>query len=305
MTVWGVVLGTTTGVGVLLLVLAWLWARRPVLADRVLPYLRDLPAAQMRLPSQTSAARGVFGPVLRAVANWIEGVFGGSASIARRLERANLDLKVSDFRVQQATWGLVGLAAAAIPSVLISLQQPARSLPLAIACLVAGLAGVLLRENRLSAQVTQRERQILAEFPILAELLALSVAAGESVSAALDRVVRRSHGEFSAELVKVLADIRTGTPVAKAFDRLAARTGLPVVARFAEGLAVAVERGTPLADVLHAQAADVREASRRALIETGARREVAMMVPVVFLLLPLTVIYAFWPGLAGLRLVTP
>jgi len=90
-----------------------------------------------------------------------------------------------------------------------------------------------------------------------------------------------------------------------AFDELAARTGLPVVARFAEGLAIAVERGTPLADVLHAQAADVREAGRRALIEAGARKEVLMMVPVVFLVLPVTVVFAFWPGLVGLQLVTP
>ncbi len=43
----------------------------------------------------------------------------------------------------------------------------------------------------------------------------------------------------------------------------------------------------------------------RALIETGARKEVAMMVPVVFLLLPLTIVFAFYPGLAGLHLVAP
>ena len=93
--------------------------------------------------------------------------------------------------------------------------------------------------------------------------------------------------------------------MAQAFDDYSARTGLPVVSRFASGLAVAVERGTPLADVLHAQAADVREAQRRSLIESGARREVAMMVPVVFLVLPTTVLFAFWPGVVGLRMVAP
>jgi tight adherence protein C len=70
-------------------------------------------------------------------------------------------------------------------------------------------------------------------------------------------------------------------------------------------MAVAVDRGTPLAAVLHAQAADAREAGRRALIESGARREVLMMVPVVFLILPVTVLFAFWPGVVGLHLVTP
>jgi tight adherence protein C len=146
---------------------------------------------------------------------------------------------------------------------------------------------------------------MLVEFPTVAELLALAVAAGEGPVAALDRVVTRSGGELSAELGVVLADIRTGSPVTVALDSLARRSGLPVVSRFAEGMAVAIERGTPLADVLHAQATDVREAGRRALIEAGARKEVLMMVPVVFLVLPVTVVFAFWPGVIGLHLVTP
>ena len=135
--------------------------------------------------------------------------------------------------------------------------------------------------------------------------LALSVAAGESPVSALDRVVRRSHGALSDDLAQVLARIRTGEPVGAAFESLARSTGLPIVARFATGITVAMERGTPLADVLHAQAADVREAGRRLLIETAARKEIAMMAPVVFFVLPVTILFAFYPGVLGLRLTTP
>ena len=92
--------------------------------------------------------------------------------------------------------------------------------------------------------------------------------------------------------------------MASAFDRLAARTGVSSIARFAEGLAIAVERGTPLVDVLHAQAADVRESGRRELMEVGGRKEVAMMIPVVFLILPVTVVFAFFPGYIGLHLTS-
>jgi tight adherence protein C len=172
-------------------------------------------------------------------------------------------------------------------------------------CAGCGVVGVLARDYRLGGVVRRREARMLAEFPTVADLLALSVAAGEGPMAALDRVTRVAHGELSRELARVLAESRTGTPVSQALDALALRTGLPVVARFAEGFAVAIERGTPLADVLHSQAADVREASRRTLIETGARKEVLMMVPVVFLVLPVTVAFAFWPGVVGLRLMTP
>ncbi len=230
---------------------------------------------------------------------------GGAPSVRRRLERAGLDLTVHDVRVQQVVWGLVGFGVTAAWGLLRTLGGGGNAVGHLLVSGVAFTAGVLARDTWLTSQVRARERRILAEFPTVAELLALSVAAGESPVGALDRVVQRCRGELSRDLARVLAEIRTGEPVGVAFDRLAATTGVPVVARFAQGVAVAVERGTPLADVLHAQAADVREAARRELIESAARREVLMMIPVVFLVLPVTVLFAFWPGVVGLSLSAP
>ncbi len=303
----GGVLGAGLGLGLWLVATAALQARRTPLAVRVLPYLRDLPLPDS-LPSpvvSTNAFAEVFGPVLSSAGNAIERVLGGAASVRLRLQRAGLEMDVAQFRAEQVVWGLVAFALVAVPSGMVAAASPERSVPLLIFCAFAFALGVLLRENRLTAQVAHRERLILQEFPTVAELLALAVAAGESPVAALDRVVRRTNGELSAELGRVLAQVRTGTPITRAFDDLASRSGLAVVSRFAQGIAIAVERGTPLSDVLHAQAGDVREAGRRALIESGARREVLMMVPVVFLVLPVVVVFAFWPGLVGLRLVVP
>ena len=309
--VWGALLGATVGAGLLLVAARVRVIRRPQLAVRVLPYVRDLPQVgrtpQLRVASSspTSAAAGVFGPVLRSAADAVERVLGGATSVRRRLQRAGLDKTVHELRIEQVLWGVVGFAIAAAWGVLRMLTQPGSAVSSLLACGVAFVVGVLARDTYLTSQVRNRERRILAEFPTVAELLALAVAAGEGPVAALDRVVRRSGGELSADLGRVLAEIRTGEPVAAAFDAMASATGLPLVARFAQGIAVAVERGTPLADVLHAQAADVREAGRRELIETAARKEVFMMVPVVFLVLPITVLFAFWPGVVGLHLTTP
>jgi tight adherence protein C len=307
---WGAALGAVLAAGLLLVAARIRVIRRPQLALRVLPYVRDLPQVgstptlRVASSSPTSAAAGVFGPLIRSAADTVERVLGGATSVRRRLERANIDKTVHEFRVEQVLWGLVGFAVAAAYGVLRMLTAPGSALSSLLVCTIAVVVGVLARDTWLTSQVRSRERRILAEFPTVAELLALAVAAGESPVAALDRVVRRSGGELSAELGRVLADIRTGEPVGAAFDRLASATGLPLVARFAQGIAVAVERGTPLSDVLHAQAADVREAGRRELIETAARKEVFMMVPVVFLVLPITVLFAFWPGVIGLHLTT-
>ena len=142
---------------------------------------------------------------------------------------------------------------------------------------------------------------MLAEFPTVAELLALAVSAGEGAAGALDRVCRLSTGELSLELGACLADARAGASLPVALQGLADRTGLPSLARFVDGIVVAVERGTPLAEVLRAQAQDVREAGRRQVMEEGGRKEIAMMIPVVFLVLPVAVLFAVYPGVTALH----
>jgi tight adherence protein C len=299
----GAAVGALLGLGVVLAVSGWRRVRRPALELRVLPYVRDVHPF-VELPSRPGAVEAVFGPTLRAAADSIGGILGGSASVQRRLVRLGSRTTLEQFRVMQVIWGIGGFTGAAMLATFVWSVRGGSVPALLILCVVGFLAGVLGCDNRLSARVRAREERLRAEFPVVADLLALAVAAGESPVAGLERILRVIHGSLGDELGQVLADVRTGAPVASAFDALAARTGVPSIARFAEGLAVAIERGTPLVDVLHAQAADVREATRRDLIEAGGRKEVTMMIPVVFLILPVTVVFAFFPGYVGLNLTS-
>lgn len=299
----GALIGFCLSAGVVLVVSGWLRTRRPSLEQRVLPYVRDVH------PASGPAASGhvvgaVFGPTIHRFGTVVGDLVGGAASVQRRMTRLGSTRTVDDFRLLQVAWGGAGLAGGVLVSLLLwSSRRPPLPL-LVLVCAFGFVAGVLWCDNHLSSQVKAREQQMQEEFPVVADLLALSVAAGESPVAGLERVLRVCHGSLTDEIARVVSDVRTGTPVAEAFDALAGRTGVTSIARFAEGLAVAVERGTPLVDVLHAQAADVREASRRELIEAGGRREVAMMLPVVFLILPVTVVFAFFPGYVGLHLTS-
>ncbi len=299
----GALIGLCASAGVLLLVSGWRRTRRPTLEQRVLPYVRDVhPYAAAVAP--TGVIGAVFGPILRGAGETIGDFLGGSASVSRRLVRLGSAMTLEDFRIRQAVWGGVGLSVA-VALCLLSWSARGTAAPLLmVLCAIGLLAGVLWCDNDLSRQVRSREERLREEFPVVADLLALAVAAGESPVAGLERIMSVCRGDLAVELGQVLADIRTGTPMAAAFDGLAGRTGVTSIARFAEGLAIAVERGTPLVDVLHAQAADVRESGRRELMEVGGRKEVAMMIPVVFLILPVTVIFAFFPGYIGLQLTS-
>lgn len=300
----GALLGLVFGAGVLLTYLGWERNRRPALDDRLLPYLRDVHPGAIGVPHPQSAVAAVFGPVLQRVARVIGNIVGDATSVSSKLNRLGTGETVEQFRIRQVVWGLCGFGGCVAISVLWLAGRGTASVSLLVLCAVGFAGGVLGCDNALTSAVRAHERRMSEEFPTVADLLALAVAAGEGPVAGLERVARVCHGDLAAELGSVLADIRTGMSVQRAFDGLAARTGVASIARFAEGLAVAIERGTPLVEVLHAQAADVRESSRRELIEAGGRKEVAMMIPVVFLILPVTVVFAFFPGYIGLHLTS-
>jgi len=218
------------------------------------------------------------------------------------LQRAGMDMTVEQFRAHQVVWAVAGLVAGTGVAVFLAATRGSSPIALVVFIAVAGAAGAIARDYFLTRAIAQREERIVAELPTVAELLALSVAAGEGAVGALERVSRSTHGVMSEELRTTLAASRTGTPLAHALTSLADRTGAAPLRRFADGVATAVERGTPLADVLRAQAQDVRSAGRRALMEEGGKREIAMMVPVIFLILPVTVVFAVFPGLTTIRL---
>lgn len=307
----GSLLGLMAAAGVLMAVWAAPPLRRPRLEQRLAPYLRDSPAPSRLLASgdvvsaQVSAVTRLLGPFLDDLVRTLDRAVGGARSVRRRLAALGGRQRLEDFRVEQVVWGAIGLLGGVVLAAFYSLALHRLAILSGVLLSAGGLTcGVLGCDWWLSARVRRREEAILAEFPVVAELLALAVAAGEGPVAAIERVCRLSTGELASELAAALAEARAGAPLVQALQSLSDRTTVDTLSRFVDGVIIAIERGTPLADVLRAQAGDVRAAGKRALLESGGRREIAMMVPVVFLVLPVTVVFALYPGLISIVRLT-
>ncbi|RKS72677.1 tight adherence protein C [Motilibacter peucedani] len=301
----GALLGLVAGFGAVTAFWRLPVFRRPRLDDRLAPYLRDTPRVSRLLQESRSLTpfptlERIVGPAVRDAARVLENVLGGSASVRRKLEQSASPLSLEQFRAEQVLWGAAGLGGGLALSLAMLSSGKGRPVPLALLCLVAAAGGVLARDYWLGAQVTKREQRMVQEFPTVAEMLALAVSAGEGAAGALERVCGLSSGELTRELSRALADARAGASLVTALQGVAARTSLAPLARFVDGVAVAVDRGTPLADVLRAQATDVRELGKRDLLEAGGRKEIGMMMPVVFLVLPVTIVFALYPGVVSL-----
>ncbi len=292
----GALLGLVAGAGLLLVVTRLPISRRIRLVDRVAP-----PTAALAGGSGWGAHR----VLLDVAAARLDRFIGGREALARRLDAYGGTLTVERYRTSQVLWAAVGaVPGAALLAIGGIKARPSVSLAGA-ALMVAGLAGgVAARDAALSRAIKQREAAMLAELPAVADLFALAVAAGESPLGAVQRIARGGGGPLRDELRRVLADVRAGAPLVAALDAFAARTSITALARFLDGLVVAVERGTPLAELLRAQAGDVRESAKRQLMESGGRKEIAMMIPVVFLVLPTVVVFAAYPAFTSLTFVT-
>src|SRR5688500_8655968 len=280
-------LGLGIAVG-LVLVLRYAPPFRTVrLVDRLAPYVHDTPPPSRLLgaaagPDGRPASRGGCGRAVGDGARLVDRMLGGRAAVRRRLDALATDTTVEDFRVEQVIWGGLGLAAAALVTTIGSVAAGSLNvLSGALLCVAGLVGGILGRDWWLTQQVQKREELLLAEFPVVAELLALAVTAGESPTAAIARVTRLSGGELARELGAALGRARAGVPLVDALQQVADRTSLDPLARFIDGLHVAIERGTPLAEVRRAQAADVREAGKRRRLDAGGRKEIGMMVTVV------------------------
>lgn len=303
-----VLLGGALGAGAwTLLALVPRWGAVP-LERRIAPYIRDITDPHGTTVAGTgasidpgSALTGVAGALWQAAQEKASVLLGGSEAVVRRLERAGLRADVAAFRGRQLAWGLGGAAAGGV--VIVGLAVVGRfSGPTVVLPLLGATAGVLAYDALLSARARARTDRIADELPTVLEFLALCLAAGEGILDSIRRVAEAGNGELTAEMRRVVVEVGTGAPLGEALTDLARRVDVPALGRAVDHLVAAIERGAPLAQALQDQAVDAREDAKRRLIEQAGKREIGMLVVLVFAILPLSVVFAIFPGVAMLQI---
>lgn len=278
--------------------------RAASLTVRIAPYVRDV-VVDDALPSAVLPRVGVLPATRRTAWQWMLAAFvrvlGGGESLRQRIAQAGLRTDPAAFRGRQLGWMLAGIGAGAM--VLIALVLLGRmTVPVAMLPLLGGGAAALGYDMQLTARAKARRVRLADELPTTLEFLALCLSAGEGLLDSLRRVAAIGSGELTAELRQVVLAVGTGSPLADALGEMASRLQLPGLTRAVDQVVSALEHGAPLAAVLHAQAGDAREDAKRTLIEQAGRKEILMLLPLVFLILPLSVLFAIYPGLFILRL---
>ena len=308
-----VVAGVTIGVGLWSVVAG---VRRPRRAHqrsesvllRVASTLSDVSAeARTLLAPRAADPVTVFGrmahPTFIALSRRVDWLFGGDASTTVLLARAGYPRSAAEYRMERLVAAGMGAALALIvvaPSLIGHL--PASVPPALIASAVGAGAGAWFSDWRLHAVAKKRHQELLDQFPTMVELLSLTLAAGQSLPNALERVARHAGGALGDEWRRVLAQVDLGAPLGPTLRQSADQMAVPEISALIEHIVYALERGSPLADIVRSHSTDARADRLRAIVERSGKAEIAMLVPLVLLILPVTVLFAVWPGLQALQM---
>ncbi|GAB3390063.1 type II secretion system F family protein [Humibacter soli] len=303
---WGMLCGLGLGLGLWSLVAMMPRMARPRLADRVAPYLVDVSDAAWELVQHSRSRRvpvvgALLDPVLRGLRSTAARVLGGTEVVAARLRQAASPLGVEEFRLRQVGWAFGGLAIGTTIVIVTSASSPLAPAIAVAAPVVLAACGFVLRDQLLSRAIRRRHGRMAEELSTVLELLTLSLSAGEGIHDALRRVARTGSGELAGELGRVVAETGMGVPLATALGQVSRDIRLPQFTRCVDAVVTAFQRGTPVVEVLRAQADDARETGKRQLLEQAGKKEIGMLVPLVFLILPVTVLFAIFPGVIVLE----
>lgn len=157
-------------------------------------------------------------------------------------------------------------------------------------------------DRDLSKKVNLHKLRVESEFPAVIEMYSLAMSAGETPIAAMERIGRTATGSLAIEFAKVVELVRSGKPFHLALDVMGRDLDSIAIRRFVDSLIIATLRGAPIIDVLQRHAQEARELQRNRVLDAAAKAEISMMIPVVFLILPISILFALWPSLANLNL---
>lgn len=140
------------------------------------------------------------------------------------------------------------------------------------------------------------------EVAAIATMVSLAVKGGANVISALEIGLQHANGRVAEMLKEVLARIELGASFTEASEDIRSKTSGTAVEEFLSKLQQSAQLGSSLAEQLDDLVLTLNSEVAVAKMANATANETKMLLPLVFLILPVTVIFALYPSLQMLNL---
>lgn len=287
----GAVLLAATAAAVAAFVLAGVVVRPPArLLPRLAPYTdRVRQRLDTAVAHTTSASTSLWGPLVSAAARALGNIAdaGRDDDVTLRLRHAGMShLSADQYRRRQLGYTVAGATAGLVLAAALRLSAAA-FLVVLLGCAFVGMTRWRATVDR---RTEQRRTIMQAEAHMVAQLLAIYLRTGDTPMGAVERLTNRAEGIVLDELAAAIALIRSGSPASEVFNQLAGVTAEPSAARFYRLYGATWQASGDPAALL--SLAEVLRAGRREdLARRMARRNTAMVMPLVVIIGPIMILF--------------
>jgi tight adherence protein C len=139
------------------------------------------------------------------------------------------------------------------------------------------------------------------QFADVTQAFGLLVENGLPVSVAIRWLEPRLSGGWQQNFRFLIDNLDLGADLIAELQALSERMPLAEVIEFTQKLQISIERGTPSAHQISQLSHSIQQQVLRGLIKRAGENETKMLVPTIFLILPVTVLFAVFPSLAVLQ----
>ena len=146
-----------------------------------------------------------------------------------------------------------------------------------------------------------KQSEINEELVSILQMISIMISSGESPMSAMRYVSKRSDGILPRLIRESLNKYEDGRSITQTLDFLATATSSTQVRRLTNSIQIAIHRGTPVLDVLNNQVLALNKQINFNLMKRSGKSEITLLIPVVFLILPVSISFAIWPSLYGLN----
>jgi tight adherence protein C len=152
--------------------------------------------------------------------------------------------------------------------------------------------------SRLVRRSFADERRQLAD---VSRVFGLLLENGLPVTVAFRWLTPRLSGQWHLQVDHLVRNLDLGADLIEELSELAVRMPIEELAELCQKLRVSIERGNPIAHQISNLADSIQQQVMRDLIRRAGQNETKMLVPTIFLILPVTVLFAIFPSILVLQ----
>jgi tight adherence protein C len=149
-------------------------------------------------------------------------------------------------------------------------------------------------------RAVKRRGAIQLELPNMLDQMLISIEAGVGFESAMTRAAQNSTGPLAEEFVRTLQDIQVGRTRREAYLDLAARAGTQELSTFIHAIIQADQYGIGMAQVMRAQALDMRIRRRQRAEQHAMKIPVKILFPIILFVFPVIFIIILGPALLNI-----